>query len=356
MNENENGTNTSNETEEDTKNIEFIKYNGELYKNKMPIWLKVLLGAVITVIVLFIILVANIDLINYNTAMTYMNNGEYQNAIYILQDLDYKDSEKKIDECNYRMAQKYVDEEKYEDAIKCIEYLTNQNYKDSTEIYNNSRYELGKKYFEENDYYTASSYLNDINYRDSAELYNCSQYELGKYYIQEKDYDKALEYLKSIEYKDSAELVDSIENGEHSLNKFIERYNAMVDIVNQKQGISLNKISIENAKNNSIESATGAIIEFNVSTKNEERFKYEIDAFKWDKTPWVFADSSYLTGDWYCTIAGYIPGSTYESIGVILLELTRNARENGIYGSVSSGDYLFTTSKTKATMTFAGRK
>lgn len=58
-----------------------------------------------------------------------------------------------------------------------------------------------------------------------------------------------------------------------------------------------------------------------------------------------------LLADWYCCVAGFMPGSTFETVGEIITKMVDGA---DIYGSVTYNDFFFNTSKTKAELTLSG--
>lgn len=318
---------------------------------------KLILGSMVLVVVIILFLATG-NLRTYNKAKKMMSNNNYTEAIKVFEGLNgYRDSEEKINVCKYQTGKLLIQEKKYSEAVIWLEDLKKSDYKDARELYNLCNYERGEYFFGIEEYYEASLYfseLAELDYKDSQDRYKECLYSLGKQNLEKGEYEQALNCLKDLNYKDSEELVYEIEYGEKSLNQFIERYNQMAEFFNDKLDISLEKISVEDIEDNAIESATGATIKFNVSTENEDIFRYNIDAFMWDKTAWVFADSDYLIADWFCTLAGFLPNSSYESIEKILVELIDNAGD-GIYGSVTKDGYFYTTSRTQKEMTLAGK-
>lgn len=191
------------------------------------------------------------------------------------------------------------------------------------------------------------------DYKDSDELYKKSLYELAQKYINENSYSDAIKCLEGLNYNDSEELLNSIQNGEYSLNKFIERYNAMAEILREKQLTSIDNLSIDNIENDKLKTSTGAIISFNESFDEEIDYRYEIKSFMWYKRGWIFVDSDRILADWWCTVAGYNPNNTYEIVGDILTDLADNSGD-GMYGSITYGDLFYNTSRTKAELTLSG--
>ncbi len=297
-----------------------------------------------------------IDECNYQIALRYIDEEDYSKAVDILDELaktDYKDSNEKIQLCNYQMALQEFEKGDYSSAAKDFSNLAEADYEDSGEWYKKANYELGKQYIEKESYSDAMSCLQNLKYEDSEELYKKATYELGKQYLEKGSYDEAIKCLKDLNYEDSEELVDSIENGETTLNKFIERYNAMADIVSEKQNVTIGKLDAENVKDGEISTSTGATLTFNKWTDDENiDYRYDVDSFMWDKTQWVFIDSYKLTADWYCCVAGYIPDSTYESIGTIVTSMVNGA---DFYGSTRYNGYFFSTGKTQSELSLSGR-
>lgn len=311
-------------------------------------------GVILLVVVIF---VATKDLRTYYKAKNLLDNKNYTEAKSILYELDgYKDSNTLINECDYNIAQDYIKNESYEAAIERLENLAKDNYKDSGEQLNLCVYEIAKLALDNGEYEQALNSFYDLSqkgYKDSDNLYRQTSYELGKKYMENQEFEKAIKCLKHIDYKDSAELVDSIENGEKSLNKFIQRYNSMVQVLQEKQNIFLTPISAENVSDNVLKTGAGAEVTFN---RNEDvDFNYDIASFMWYKKAWVFSDPEILLADWYCCVAGYLPNSDYDMVADIIGEMIESAGGDGIYGSTYYSDYFFTISKTKAELTISGQ-
>ena len=291
----------------------------------------------------------------YNKAKKMMDNKQYYEAIDVLNELgDYRDSSEQIYECKYQIAVSHVDEKEYEDALDIFSLLSNRDYKDSSEKKNLCEYEITKQLFENGDYLLASEKfysLSEKGYADSIELYKEATYKLAEKYIEEKSYEEAVKCLKDLNYKDSDDIINSIENGTFSLNMFIERYNSMVDIINEKQNILLDKLDANNVTDNELKTSTGVTVTFNKASDVYIECKYEVNSFMWYKKGWIFADSERLLADWYCCIAGFMPDSTFETVGEILTDMVDGA---GVYGSVTYNDFFYNTSKTKAELTLSG--
>jgi tetratricopeptide (TPR) repeat protein len=203
------------------------------------------------------------------------------------------------------------------------------------------------------DYESAIDLLRDLNFQDSEELVKQCKYTLGKELYDSKDYENTLTYLEKLNYQDSEIMVDYINNNPYSINKFVERYYTMTDVLYEREGVAIDKLSVDNVKENQIKTGTGAIVFFNKSSENID-CQYEIVSFMWDKTGWVFADANKILADWYCCVAGFNSDITYDTAGEILTSITDNAGE--VYGSTQYGDAFYNTSKSKKELTMSGRR
>ncbi|MFR5636726.1 MAG: tetratricopeptide repeat protein [Mediterraneibacter faecis] len=316
------------------------------------------LGMVIGLIIIgCVIFFATGNMRQYNKAASLLNSGKYEDAKKIFAELkDYKDSENQILECDYQIGLRLIADEKFNDAKDVFSQLNNKEYKDSGDQLKLCDYSLGKEELASENYTQAAETLKklaDEKYKDSEDLYKKCQYTLGKQYIEKSDYDNAVNCLQDLNYEDSEEVLDSIINGENSINKFVERYNNVVDALNNGKNLGLKKIDANNLKDNKITTGIGGTIEFNINS--EEDCRYNIVSFKWSKTPWVLTGSDLLTGEMFCCCSAYLVDESPD----IAMGIITSAIENGnygIYGSETYKDNFFTISKTKIIVTFAGQK
>lgn len=313
---------------------------------------------ILSVVIISVLIYAGTDnLRSYRKAKKMMDNHQYHEALQILDDLgDYQDSYEQICECRYQMGLSFIEEKEYDDALEIFTELIDKDYKDSSDKKNLCEYEITKQIFDNGDYLLASEYFHSLaerNYKDSEELYKKSLYEMGKKYIEEKSYADAMGCLEGLNYEDSEELLNSIQNGDYSLNKFIKRYNKMAELVRKKQKVSIKNLNINDVIDNEIKTSTGATISFNKSSDEKLDCRYEIESFMWYKKGWVFVDSNNLIADVWCTIAAYDPNNAYEVVGNILSDLI-DSTDDGMYGSITYADSYYNTSKTKAELTFSG--
>ena len=318
--------------------------------------------AIVIIVIISVLIIGGIiafvgtgDLRTYNKAIGMMKNQDYSSAKEIFLELeDYKDSATQVKACDYQIALLYIEDGEYENALNILSDL---DYEDSTDKANLCEYEIAKELYNNGDYAAASqkfTVLSANGYEDSNEYLIKSSYELGKQYLDEGNYESAVNCLDGLNYEDSEKLVESIVNGTYSLNKFVERYNAMVDVMKDKEGITIEKLDANNLSIDQLTTGTGGTITFNNAADEEIDCRYEITSFMWEKSPWIFSDANALTADWYCCVAGFTPDSTYESVGDIIGDMV-DSSGGGIYGSTYVGDLFYNISKTKSTITISGQ-
>ena len=144
----------------------------------------------VTVIVLVIIIIVGIGISNavtkaqqekergerYATAVMYMEQGDYDKAENIFQELgSYKDSETQYQNARYLQAFEYLQQEKYDEAEKIFKKLG--DYKDSEEQCQNIGYLKAMNYMENCLYDEAENIFKELgNYKDSAMQLNYIPY------------------------------------------------------------------------------------------------------------------------------------------------------------------------------------
>lgn len=251
----ENGT----QEEKIDKVIDNIK-SPDVFKKRKGIFATVFIILIIAIIAF----ASTGKLRTYYKAKNLIEDKKYEEAKKVIQGIDdyknYKDSENLEYECNYQMAKQYIDEEKYTDALYFLNVLIKNNYKDSKDLESFCKYEMAKQKYDNGQYEYAIEDLKKLsekNYKDSLDLYKKTAYALGKKYIDENAYEDGIQLLKGLDYEDSEEIVNSIENGEMSLNKFVERYNYVVDSLNASENLELGKISAEDLKENKLTTGLG---------------------------------------------------------------------------------------------------
>ncbi len=115
-------------------------------------------------------------MMNYNAAVSLMENGQYQEAITAFEAMDFKDSEEKLLESKYLQAVVIMKEGRYEEAIVAFKALG--EYKDSEKMIEECqngikelKYQKAVLLIEEKEYIEAYNTLNGISpYKDSSEL------------------------------------------------------------------------------------------------------------------------------------------------------------------------------------------
>lgn len=200
--------------------------------------------------------------------------------------------------------------------------------------------------------YGASQQLSDIkNAYESEEWQNVIDMatELHSQYNGSSEDQEAQSLAAEAQKK-----LDEKYNGPYSLNKFIERYNTMVDTVNQIHGTKLGKLDVNSVTDNTIKTSSGGIIEFNNSDDTIDP-KENVVSFMWSLSPWILTDSNLLTADYSCCVAAFVPDIDLDTIGTVLVGLVDSAGDGyDTIGSYDYGDATFRISKTKKTITLSG--
>lgn len=93
------------------------------------------IAAVAIILLLVLVIIPNAKNASaYSDAKSYLSKGEYERAKDAFEDLgNYKDSKDMVFECDYQKAMNYADNRDYDDAICILEELSNDNYKDAGE-------------------------------------------------------------------------------------------------------------------------------------------------------------------------------------------------------------------------------
>ncbi len=181
---------------------------------------------VIAIILSYVVIPAIKTSQGYKDALSLMDDGEYKQAIKILNSLDgYKDSAAKIEECQtaikdiaYDEALALMTEGKYAEAIVAFEAMN--GYKDSvakieecqTAIKDIS-YDEALALMTEGKYAEALEELDGLNgYKDSATKIEECQYNVALTYMTEGKYDEAIAFFEVLNnYKDSAAKIEECE-------------------------------------------------------------------------------------------------------------------------------------------------
>lgn len=318
---------------------------------------KIIIGiaAASVIVIAFVVFFATSNLRAYSKAENLLADKEYEKAIHAFEKLDgYKNSDEMIEKCHLDWGKDLIEEGQYTEALEKLQAAGSG--KDVEAATQECIYKQSVLYMEYDQYEEAIKNLEMIeDYEDSKELLGECKYIIGKGLYEKKDYENALKYLDKLKYKDSEAMVENIKNNPYSINKFIERYNAMADILNETKGAGVKKLDVNNVSDNKIETGTEAVLKFNSSSDEDIDCKYEITSFMWSKKGWIFVDENLLTAEWYCSVAGFVPDSNYDSVGDILTSVT-NGSENSLYASAKFGDSNYTISKSKKVITLAGQR
>lgn len=104
---------------------------------------------------------------NYKTAMSKLEDGEYDSAMGIFDSLgEYKDSTSMVKECRYRKASIYFDESNYVTAKYLYSLML--DYKDSSDMYKECVYKSAEEEEKQGEWYAAINLYKSIDgYKDS---------------------------------------------------------------------------------------------------------------------------------------------------------------------------------------------
>ena len=192
------------------------------------------LASVTAVIVAFCLILNTVIIPNnkYNTALSLMEDGKYEQAISVFKELgSFSDSQVKIVECNtaildgkYNQAVSLMQNGEYEQALNIFEELN--NYKDSQAKFNecntailDGKYAQAVSLMQNGEYERAISVFESLDsYKDSqAKIDECNTAILdGKYnnaisLMEDGKYAQARPIFESLDgYKDSAEKINQI--------------------------------------------------------------------------------------------------------------------------------------------------
>lgn len=330
------------------EDVEKSKLSG---KNKKIIGIAAASVIIIAVIVFF----ATSNLRAYSKAEKMLENKQYKDAVSVFKGLDgYKDSDEMIEKCYLNWGRELIEKEQYSLALEKLESAGSG--KEVKAAVQEGVYRQSVLLMEYKQYKEAINNLEEVgDYEDSKELLAECKYILGKELYEKKDYENALTYLDKLNYKDSEAMVEAMVNSPYSLNKFIERYNEMADIINKIEGAGIAKLSADNVSDNKIETGVGATVTFNRSSDKQLDCKYEISSFMWYKKAWILIDANKLAGEWYCCVAGFIPDSDFDTVNDIVTGMM-NSSGGGMYASTDYGDSSLTISKTKKELTIGGSR
>lgn len=157
---------------------------------------------------------------NYEIAMNYLNNKDYENAYYTFNDLG--DKELSIYYAKYSEAKMYYKYEKYEEAKEAFTLLLpyqdavfkNLHINIQDEI-NECSYQIALTYYYANDYETAKNIFKEIyTYSDSTERYYECGYQIARQidtnWQDNEDLKKALKYYYRVRNYSKSDVSSSI--------------------------------------------------------------------------------------------------------------------------------------------------
>ncbi|MBR3809115.1 MAG: hypothetical protein IKK46_02285 [Clostridia bacterium] len=146
----------------------------------------------------------------YNSALEFINEKNYTEAIEILTELgEYQDSQEKIKECKYQNALLLIDAENYTDAKALLGELKGYNADIETKI-QICDYSIAKQYLEKGKYDKAQELFTALkDYGDSKDMIKECSYRKALSLIEGKKYEDAIKILSDIKkYSDSSEKIN----------------------------------------------------------------------------------------------------------------------------------------------------
>ena len=252
-----------------------------------------ILIASISIVAVFSIVMTPVLLSNYivpiskyNSAVSLMYNGKYEEAAMKFNSMSYRDSNSKFHECvdglakigkydkaieianKYNFSKDKIEEYKYLGAISLInngnytqalELLSsfNANYKDCEDLKKECNYCIAKQKLENKQYDDAkqlfNALYNNYNYKDSFDMvYECDYQYAIELYEQGKNDEaiKVFEKLNDDEYKDSADYIQKCKDSKSDIiyNKAMQLLKESKFEEAKEQFISLNGYRDSNDK------------------------------------------------------------------------------------------------------------
>ena len=134
--------------------------------------------------VCMLVMACGCDSIDYKKATKLYNNGEWDEAIEILESLgSYEDSKDMVNACNYEKATELYENKDYDEAIEIFESLG--SYEDSKEMVNACNYGKATELYENKNYDEAIEIFTELSdYEDSESMIaNCKRRKVEPYLI-----------------------------------------------------------------------------------------------------------------------------------------------------------------------------
>ena len=296
-------------------------------KNAKKKKIAIILGSI--AILVGIVVYFNSDMYMYNQAVKLYEKKDYYNAALKFDEIrGYKNSDELWTDCRIAYGDELYDAGEYETALSNFSQIGNVDTERRKKAYEGSRkcaYQIASEIMKEGNYEEALEWLQEYDWCNDEIAQEC-MYNIGKEYYENEDYDKALEYLQNIDYEDSKQLVDSLVNNPMSLEKFIERYNNIIDSLSgDVEYLSAYKLDADNMSNNKIEFDGGAsTIYFKFNSISEKDCKYEIDSVEFYMKGWIMTSSDLLAAIQFALFGAYSPDTTAEDIPMIINQLYNN--------------------------------
>lgn len=163
-------------------------------------------AAIIAVIFVVVLVTYIIPQQKYNSAVSLMKDGSYDEAVTAFTALGgFSDSEKEITEAKYLKANSIFDDENYDDAI--IIYKEIGDYKDSLDKINEANYQKAATVMASGDFDSAITMFTAIaEYKDSKEQIEKCWYEKSMAAIKSADLKNAKEFYANVSGELAVEL------------------------------------------------------------------------------------------------------------------------------------------------------
>lgn len=182
-------------------------------KRKRTIILSTVAGSIVLLvaaIALFILVI--MPNIKYNRAVNYIEEGKYDDAIALIDELDgYRDSEDLLDEAYYGKGMSCLEERDYASAIEIFKELG--SYNDAREKLKEAQYEQAKVLLDQDEYDTAIAYFeNADDYKDAKDMILRSRYLKAGWLLEQRKYDDSMALFEQLgDYEDSAQRIKEVQ-------------------------------------------------------------------------------------------------------------------------------------------------
>lgn len=263
----------------------------------------------------------------YNRAVKMANDNQYEEAINIFNDIiEYKDSKEQVDDCFYQIGLENISNSNWDEAKDVFDQIENAELKE--EGLDKVEYCKAIEFINEGKYEEAIEILTPLSekqYEDSASQIQLCNYNIGKKYFDDGLYSQALLYLEDLNYQDSEEMVSTIRSATYALCNFTQRYNDMMDNLNEMgypaMGFPESDIIASNETEKTL--VSGGQLSFNngndLPNVQQEivNFTYYVPNFDVNDS----FDMQCMMADVYAIIAGMTPDADYSTVDQIMSQI-----------------------------------